>query len=376
MKPSARQHAVLADHSYDREGDLALRARRNETVHLDGVAYDLLKHVDNPRTGYQGTVYQQLDTGAIVVAHRGTEFDREPFRDGLADAGMAMARHNVQIKDAVELTRWAVDHARSEKVTGIYGRASEVTVTGHSLGGTLAQATAHHFGLRGETFNAYGAASLDRRIPEGGDHVLNHVMATDPVSAASPHYGQVRIYALPEEISRLHAGGYHEGRILDAVTPDLTLVVAGRSFGAHSMHNFLDVDAQGKPDVSVLRNPLARHLAASHERMIDSYRDDMDGIRRGVTIGSRGGAGLIRDAVDAIRGPLPAGEPAARESREGASARPAGERLDGLIMGEVDPVVRAQWDRDVAEHRERQAQAQAQVQPAPVRQAAQMELAG
>lgn len=374
MTPGTRQHAVLADHTYDREGDLALRARRKETVDLDGVAYDLLKHVDNPRTGYQGTVYQQLDTGAIVVAHRGTEFDREPFRDGLADAGMAMARHNVQIKDAVELTRWAVDHARSDEVLAAYGRAAEVTVTGHSLGGTLAQATAHHFGLRGETFNAYGAASLDRRIPEGGDQVLNHVMATDPVSAASPHYGQVRIYALPEEISRLHAGGYHEGRILDAVTPDLTLVVAGRSFGAHSMHNFLDVNAQGKPDVSVLRNPLARHLAASHERMIDSYRDDMDGIRRGVTIGSRGGAGLIRDAVDAIRGPLPAGEPAARESREGASARPAGERLDGLIMGEVDPVVRAQWDRDVAEHRERQAQAQ--VQPAPVRQAAQMELAG
>src|SRR5690606_29187926 len=122
----------------------------------------------NPRTGYQGTVYQQVDTGAIVVAHRGTEFDREALRDGLADAGMVVARHNVQIKDAVELTRWAIGHARSEEVSGDYSHAPEVTVTGHSLGGTLAQATAHHFGLRGETFNAYGAASLDRRIPEGG----------------------------------------------------------------------------------------------------------------------------------------------------------------------------------------------------------------
>src|SRR3546814_9639280 len=78
----------------------------------------------------------------------------------------------------------------------------EVTVTGHSLGGTLAQITAHHFDLRGETFNAYGAASLGYRIPEGGDRVLNHVMAADVVSAASPHYGQVRVYAKPREIAQ------------------------------------------------------------------------------------------------------------------------------------------------------------------------------
>ena len=366
MTPDTRQYAALADHAYDRDGDIASLALRNERIELGGTIYAVLKHVDNPRTGYQGTVYQQVDTGAIVVAHRGTEFDREALRDGLADAGMVVARHNVQIKDAVELTRWAIGHARSEEVSGDYSHAPEVTVTGHSLGGTLAQATAHHFGLRGETFNAYGAASLDRRIPEGGHHVLNHVMATDPVSAASPHYGQVRIYAQPGEIGRLRAGGYHDNRILDAVTPDLTLVVAGRSFGAHSMHNFLDVDGQGRPDVSVVRDPASQRLAAQHARTIDNYRDDMNDIRRGVTIGSRGLRGLVEDGVDAIRGPLPAGEPA---TREGASVKPASERLDKLMLGEVDPAVRAQWEHDVAAHRERQAQAQ--VNPAPVRQAAQ-----
>lgn len=376
MRPDTRQYAILSDHAYDRDGDVARLALRNERIELDGTMYAVLKHADNPRTGYQGTVYQQLDTGAIIVAHRGTEFGREALRDGLADAGMVVSRSNVQIEDAVELTRWAVDHARSTEVRVEYGHAPEVTVTGHSLGGTLAQATAHHFGLRGETFNAYGAASLDRRIPEGGAHVLNHVMATDPVSAASPHYGQVHIYALPEEIGRLRAGGYHDNRILDAVTRDFTLVVAGRSFGAHSMHHFLDVDGQGRPDMAVIRDPAAQQLAGQHARMIDSYRDDMNDIRRGVTIGSRGAPGLIQDAVDAIRGPLPAGEPAARESREGASARPPGERLGSLLTGEVDPAVRTQWDQEVAAHRERHAQAQAQVQPAPARQAPQMELAG
>ena len=369
MRPGTRQHAVLADHAYDRAGELAGLALRNERIELDGAKYAVLKHVDNPRTGYQGTVYQQVDTGAIIVAHRGTEFDREPIRDGVADAGMVVARHNVQIRDALELTRWAVAESRSDRVIDHYGRAPEVTVTGHSLGGTLAQATAHHFGLRGETFNAYGAASLDRRIPEGGQHVINHVMATDPVSAASPHYGQVRVYALPGDIARLRAGGYHDNRLLDAVTPDLTLVVAGRSFGAHSMHNFLDVDGQGRADVSVIRDPAAQQLAGRHARMIDNFRDDMNDIRRGVTIGSRGLRGLVEDGVDAIRGPLPAGEPAARE---GASLKPASERLDRLLMGEVDPGVRARWEQDVAAHRERHVQEQAN--PAPARPPAQMEL--
>jgi putative lipase involved disintegration of autophagic bodies len=42
--------------------------------------------------------------------------------------------------------------------------APQVTVTGHSLGGALAQITSHHFNVKGETFNAYGAVSLSYRI--------------------------------------------------------------------------------------------------------------------------------------------------------------------------------------------------------------------
>mgnify|MGYP000875886264 FL=1 len=43
-----------------------------------------------------------------------------------------------------------------------------VTVSGHSLGGVLAQIEAAQFGLRGATFNAYGAASVRYHVHEGG----------------------------------------------------------------------------------------------------------------------------------------------------------------------------------------------------------------
>ena len=352
MTINSQQYANLADHSYDRQGNMAQLAARQEVIEIEGIDYKVLDHMDNPDNGYQGTIYQRVDTGEIVVAHRGTEFDREPLQDGLTDAGMVVSRYNVQIDDAIGLTRRAREYASDPAMTERYGHAPEVSVTGHSLGGALAQVTAHHYDLRGETFNAYGAVSLNRRIPEGGDQVVNHVMATDPVSAASPHYGQVRIYAQPDEIGRLHTSGYHDNRIVDALVTDLPLVAAGRSFGAHSMHHFLNVDGDGRADASSLRDPEARRLAGEHERMIGDYRGDVEDLRRGVTNISRGPGGWVRDGVDWLRGPVQAGE-GAREEREHGSAADAHSRLDRLMAGQVDPAARESWDREVAAHRER-----------------------
>lgn len=318
MSVPSQQYAGLANDAYEDRRVGRQQPPDMERVSIDGVAYQVLEHVNHARTGYQGTVYQRIDTREIVVAHRGTE---QIWKDGVvADGSMVANRTNPQADEAVELTRRALAYAKQEgRESG--QRAPEVTVTGHSLGGTLAQVSAHHFDLRGETFNAYGAASLDRRIPEGGNRVLNHVMAADAVSAASPHYGQVRIYATEREMTVLRQSGYHEHRGRDFITPDFPLTAAGRSFGSHSMHNFLPVDGDGKPDRSILSDQAARTRASENERSIESYRSDIEARRVGVTVISRGPGGLIRDGVDAIRGPLPAGEPARREEEQSQRGR-------------------------------------------------------
>ncbi|PBS13135.1 lipase [Lysobacteraceae bacterium NML93-0792] len=318
MTIPSQQYAGLANDSYR---DIAVGVRSppfNERITVEGVEYSVREHVNNPRTGYQGTIYQRVDSGEIVVAHRGTE---QIWKDGVVtDGSMVANRTNPQADEAVALTRRAIGY--SEAIGRQAGRdAPEVTVTGHSLGGTLAQVSAHHFDLRGETFNAYGAASLDQRIPEGGNRVLNHVMAADAVSAASPHYGQVRIYATEREMTVLRQSGYHEHRGRDFITPDFPLTAAGRSFGSHSMHNFLPVDGDGKPDRSILNDQAARTRASENDRSIESYRSGIEARRVGVTVISRGPGGLIRDGVDAIRGPLPAGEPARREEEQSQRGR-------------------------------------------------------
>ena len=187
--PDSRAYAALANDAYtDRRVGQNLAGHEKPVV-LAGVKYDILEHADNPRTGYQGTVYRSQQDGAIVVAHRGTE---QIFKDGvLADGGMVLTRNNLQVPDAIALTERAMGYAR--KIGEEEGKAPQVSVTGHSLGGTLAQVSAHRFDLKGETFNAYGAVSLNQRIPEIDGKVTNHVMAADAVSAGSPHFGKDQI---------------------------------------------------------------------------------------------------------------------------------------------------------------------------------------
>ncbi|MCC8537333.1 lipase [Xanthomonas axonopodis pv. poinsettiicola] len=300
MTLTDRDYAALANDSYNRPDMVGLKS---PVVPIGDGRYQRLEYMNRP-SGYQGIVYQNVETREVVVAHRGTEPDRELFKDGVyADGGMVSTRHNPQAADAIELTQRAIELAERQAIRG--GYKSEVTVTGHSLGGGLAQVTAHHFGLKGQTFNAYGATSLDRRIPEGGNEVINHVMAGDVVSAASRHYGRVEIYAAPQEIATLKRADYaNDTRTLDARIP---VFAAGKLGGSHLMHNFLSVDADGKPDRSVLEDPAARQLAQQYAPMIEKYRDDVETLRAGLTLYSRGVPGLARDGIDHLRGPLEPG---------------------------------------------------------------------
>ncbi|WP_064746414.1 XVIPCD domain-containing protein [Lysobacter firmicutimachus] len=301
MTMTTQQYANLAQDSYDSPD---LSSDQNRRVNIGGIRYTILAHVDK-ESGYQGTIYQREDTKEIVVAHRGSEFKEQPFKDGvLADGGMVAKRVNAQAADAIEFTRAAIEMAKARRDET--GMEPQVTVTGHSLGGCLAQITAAKLNLNGETFNPYGAVSLGLRIPEGGSSVMNHVMAGDVVSAASKHFGKVTMYAEPVELNVLKASGYEDnGSQLDIRNPIKAAVTGGDS---HRMHHFLDVDGKGQPDRSILSQPQARELADRHRPLFEKYRGDIEDIRAGATLGAavyRGSQAI----ADEIRRHLPESSP-------------------------------------------------------------------
>ncbi|TXI50072.1 MAG: lipase [Lysobacter sp.] len=288
MTISSRDYAALSEDSYRHP-----QSNPNSTVRIEGVDYRVLANSDQP-SGYQGTIYQRMDTREIIVAHRGTEPSRgtgELIRDAVrTDGGMVFNGVNNQTQDAIAFTQRALDLAKQEGERTGRG-APPVTVTGHSLGGTLAQITAHEFGLKGETFNAYGAAGLRQGVPVGGNDVINHVRATDVVSAASPHYGQTRVYATQEDITALRDGGYRNDRSRWDIRNPLE-VAWDRGGPAHAIGAF--VRAEGGGPLMTQDNV---QRARQFDPMIDKFRDDVGGIRNGITNTSLG----VQEGVERVR---------------------------------------------------------------------------
>ncbi|WCE05960.1 XVIPCD domain-containing protein [Pseudoxanthomonas sp. JBR18] len=275
MTVSTEARAVLAADAYE----FHPRDKWEEGVDADGVKYVIVNQVSRP-SGYQGTLYKNIDTGELVVAHRGTEFDRQLVKDGvLADGGMVLAGVNSQAEDAKAFTESAM---REYERLGRHGyETSPPIVVGHSLGGTLAQITAYEYGLKGETFDAYGAAGLTLHIPEGGQDVINHVRATDFVSAASAHYGDVRTYATEQDIAALKEHGYaNDHRVLTDLRNPFG-VAFGVGIAAHYSGNFLPHNPEGGGSI-INADDAARY--AEYQPMVDKYRNDIHLVHQGLAL--------------------------------------------------------------------------------------------
>ncbi|WP_242894232.1 XVIPCD domain-containing protein [Stenotrophomonas maltophilia] len=331
-----RANAALADHVY-KDPLPAPKA----IVTIAGTEYRVLASL-NSATGYQGVIYHNLESKEVIVTHRGTEFDRQPLIDGGIDAAMVTARINAQIDDALALTKQAIELADANG----YGL---VHVTGHSLGGTLAQITAHHYNLPGDAFNPYGAAGLAHRLPEGqpanAAPFTNHVMAGDLVSAGGPHYGKVEMYALPRELEILR-NAEHGQRIASIGTPGMksghvmSAAVAVQLGDSHRLVHFLDRMTDKGPVQSVLDNPQARVTDPEDLRRIADYRSDVHQLRAGATVLVGGGPGLLRDGINFLRGVEEAGAYARREAEAEQRAQNAlkpGEQLIQDATGKGSP---------------------------------------
>lgn len=263
---SKQQHADLAKDSYENR----VVTPPNKTLLIGGNHYRVLAVHKNPTTDYQGVVYQDVRTNEIVVAHRGTS----SLMDVNVDLKMVIHKANIQAEDAAKLTIMALKEA--DKFHNKHPEQSQprITQVGHSLGGTLAQIQSYRFKQEGVTFNAYGAAALNG-IPKGGDKVINYSLASDAVSAATPHYGKMVLLAKERELIMLKLNGYSNDSNGIPYLKETVSPAAGSLLWSHGIANFTGINSI----LSERNYQPALELAERNKKLITDYRDDVNDYR-------------------------------------------------------------------------------------------------
>lgn len=167
---------------------------------------DPIYTVSKPENGFYAAAYRDSATGKIVVAFRGTDGATDVFG---ADVALATGSWHPQFDEAINFIKAIADDPRLQYNGNLEALKSDLLVTGHSLGGALAQLTARLYGLDGATFDPAGAyrqtllpefvqaaqrVAIDPAANQVSADFRNYPVKDSLVSGASgPHIGSVRM---------------------------------------------------------------------------------------------------------------------------------------------------------------------------------------
>lgn len=146
--------------------------------------YKVVKSVDNKDTGFHAEVLAKGND--VIVAYRGT--DITSVQDIRNDVAMARDKIPAQATDAIKV----YDQVKQDYPN------SDVTVTGHSLGGSLSQIVSSVRGCDAVTFNAYGTKDMFKdpnNIKE--DNIVNYVNEWDGITMVNGENHIGEIYSIP-----------------------------------------------------------------------------------------------------------------------------------------------------------------------------------
>lgn len=105
-------------------------------------------------TGFKAASYFNSSSGELVVAFAGTDFPLFNM-DIASDIQMLRGKIPDQYQSALVFLQSVQAYAEANNIP-----ADKITLTGHSLGGSLAQLMSLVFGYKAETFDAVGSEGL------------------------------------------------------------------------------------------------------------------------------------------------------------------------------------------------------------------------
>ncbi|MBR1753497.1 hypothetical protein IJ732_01555, partial [bacterium] len=200
--------------------------KKNKNILPENSQYIL--SLDDKNSGFYGEAFLYDDK--IIIAIRGTN---EILKDLLITDVLQMGREKIpnQFKYAVELYNQVKYYCQKNNLT-----EKEIIITGHSLGGSLAQLLGYFTGCQTVTFNAYGAAdmlanadlirldSIKKTIAIRNYGNINDLVFYGNITQ---HIGQVFIIDTNSSAEKLSIVKYHPiqnmGNLEDAVEYDRNL---------------------------------------------------------------------------------------------------------------------------------------------------------
>ncbi|MEW5888860.1 MAG: cadherin-like domain-containing protein [Pseudomonadota bacterium] len=202
-----------------------------------------------PTSGFDAIAVRNNATGEIVIAYRGTDDGKD-----IAGNWLQLALQNEVPKQLPEAG------AFYQRVRDTYG--GNITLTGHSLGGALAQLVAalakslDGRDVQARAFNAPGVEGIYRnemaiRVPEQSPlsataftNITNYNMAFDPVSSRGVQLGASVNYD-PSSLEGLQVFG---AIVAGGLNPSLGVLIFGRTLlGSHYIDRLQEAIATERP---------------------------------------------------------------------------------------------------------------------------------
>ena len=191
---SNRQEVASQALLYAELSDLAY-SDKMETQDGEWLRYRTSGLPNSPQTGFYAATYINNKTGERVVAFRGSDDGKDWTDTNIPQATLKTGQPPKQFQQAVAYVQQTQQMCQCE-----------VSVTGHSLGGALAQYAAGQLALKAYTFNPAGLGEPARKRILDDSRVTNLIVAGDMARVGTHTIGQDVKFDLGRALDRTVTG--------------------------------------------------------------------------------------------------------------------------------------------------------------------------
>lgn len=166
-----------------------------------------VQYVD-AKIGFKSGLYERLGSKEYVYATAGTDFKEwKDWENNISQTVGISAQYDLSVSNAIKL--------KNSKV------GNNLSFTGHSLGGGMAEANAIATGLKAITFNAAALSGATKsKYGSGISRTNAYIMTTDPLNALQMSTGN-SAGGSPHYLPAVGFGSYFNGHSINSVISSL-----------------------------------------------------------------------------------------------------------------------------------------------------------